>query len=158
MMFTYFRRVEFEKKSLLVQPGGRFLFQLMAVNRSPSMMFSRGLGQATCTLLGRSCVTCPMYSQGYQRKPAELACRMTYRGEKQNKKPRALRARGHNLWRRSRDSNSGTVSRRRFSRPLPSATRPPLRNEPNYKHSRSACKAHCRSTERKNSIRRVNVE
>lgn len=54
-----------------------------------------------------------------------------------------------NVWRRSRDSNSGTVSRRRFSRPLPSATRPPLRNDAHYKQTSFTCKARARSTARK---------
>ncbi len=44
-------------------------------------------------------------------------------------------------WRRRRDSNSRMVSHRRFSRPLPSAARPPLRNGEQYKHPRLYCKA-----------------
>ncbi len=44
-------------------------------------------------------------------------------------------------WRRRRDSNSRMVSHRRFSRPLPSAARPPLRNGEQYKHLCLCCKA-----------------
>ncbi len=44
-------------------------------------------------------------------------------------------------WRRRRDSNSRMVSHRRFSRPLPSAARPPLRNGEQYKHLSLCCKA-----------------
>lgn len=58
-----------------------------------------------------------------------------------NKKSQSFQEIGIRRWRRRRDSNSRTVSRRRFSRPLPSATRPPLRNGPNYKQSTVACKA-----------------
>ncbi len=43
-------------------------------------------------------------------------------------------------WRRRRDSNSRMVSHRRFSRPLPSAARPPLRNGEQYKHLGLYCK------------------
>ncbi len=55
-------------------------------------------------------------------------------------------------WRRSRDSNSGTVARRRFSRPLPSATRPLLRNAAHYKRHGECCKVWCCSSARKISI------
>ncbi len=47
-------------------------------------------------------------------------------------------------WRRRRDSNSRMVSHRRFSRPLPSAARPPLRNAEHYKHHSSQCKVFIR--------------
>ncbi len=46
-----------------------------------------------------------------------------------------------NVWRRSRDSNSRTLSRRRFSRPVPSTTRPLLRNDAHYKQYAARCKA-----------------
>ena len=44
------------------------------------------------------------------------------------------------IWRKRRDSNSGTLSGRRFSRPVPSTARPHFRNDAHYKHPDAACK------------------
>lgn len=44
------------------------------------------------------------------------------------------------IWRKRRDSNSGTLSGRRFSRPVPSTARPHFRNEAHYKHPGASCK------------------
>ena len=45
------------------------------------------------------------------------------------------------IWRKRRDSNSRTLSGRRFSRPVPSTARPRFQSEAHYKHLLAPCKA-----------------
>jgi hypothetical protein len=57
------------------------------------------------------------------------------------KNPAILLSQGFRIWRKRRDSNSRTLSGRRFSRPVPSTARPRFQSEAHYKHLFALCKA-----------------
>ncbi len=61
------------------------------------------------------------------------------------KNPAILLSQGFRIWRKRRDSNSRTLSGRRFSRPVPSTARPRFLSEANYKHLTARCKEHAHS-------------